>query len=176
MAFNLPFATSDIIIGSDKNKISIDNNGSMVFVDGSFVGTEYENGITLADLANSKSSVTLDDLIITTNVTPGNSYNLLRNTNGTWSAVKAPELDTTTIIQVETTDWSYNSTLINGEPGYAVTVPHNLGLTLPSELLSIGLWNVEYEAIIVHRVRQGINSVYLESVDNIDLYITMRKS
>ena len=79
MAFNLPFSTSEIVIGSDKNKIFITNDGNMIFVDGSLEGTEIEGGVTLAQLANLEESASLDDLIDVSEVEAGKSYLLFRN-------------------------------------------------------------------------------------------------
>lgn len=212
MAYNEPFKTSEIIIGSEKNIISITDNGDMIFIDGSLDGTVYENGITLSDLANIENNVILDDLIDITDVETSKSYLLYRNVDNTWSAeeytppqVVVENLDdiqdvdvssssnndvltkvngvwtgvpksTTIIIQVESVDWTYNSTLLDGNPGYSVIVPHNLGLTLPEDLIDIGIWNTNNQLVTLHKVQQNSNNVYLESTVNLDLYVTMRKA
>lgn len=211
MAYNLPFSTSEILIGSDKNKIFISNSGDMVFVDGSLVGTQYEDGIALSNLANVDSIDTLDDLIDTTDVTADTSYLLYRKTDGSWSAVEFTPPDTTVenlddildvdagspsendvltfvsgvwkntpkasslIVEVEAADWTFNATIIDGDPGYSVTVPHNLGLTLPADLLDVSLWDTNNELITVHTVRQQTNAIYLEATSNLDMYVAMRK-
>lgn len=213
MAFNLPFATSELLIGSDKNKIGITNNGDMIFVDGSLAETEFPNGVTLSQLANIQGSISFDDLVDTEGSQANRSYLLFKNPDGSWRVVEyiEPEPGTvvenlddiqdvdvpnpsngdvltymngiwtnapkssTIIIEVEQMDWTFDATLIGGDPGYSVTVPHNLGLTLPADLLDVSLWNINNELITLHRVRQNENSVYLESTVDLDLYVTMRK-
>ena len=212
MSFNLPFATSEITIGSDKNKIFISNTGDMVFVDGSLDGTELEGGVTLSQLAKLEESITLDDLIDISDVEQNKSYLLYRQPDDSWKAVEfiPPETtvenlndiqdvnapspsngdvltfmnglwrnvpkSTTIVIQVEAADWDSSATVIEGDPGYSVTVPHSLGLDLPAELLDVGIWNTDNTAITLHKVKQNSNNVYLESTDALDLYITMRKT
>lgn len=211
MAYNLPFSTSEILIGSDKNKVFISNNGDMVFIDGSLIGTQFEGGVTLSQLANVDSTVTLDDLIDVSEVTADKSYLLYRNADDTWSATEFTPPDVsienlndildvdadspdendvltyvggvwtntpkaaTLLVQVEVSDWTANPTIIDGDPGYSVTVPHNLGLTLPADLLDVSLWDTNNELVTVHTVRQQTNSIYLEATSNIDLYVSMRK-
>lgn len=212
MALNPPFSTSEIVIGSTKNKIFITDQGNMIFNDGSLDGTDLEGGVTLAELANLENKIELDDLIDASEAQSNKSYLLFRNSDDSWKSVEytPPSVtvenlndiqdvsasnpsdgdvltfsnglwrnipkSTTVIIQVESSDWTYNATVIDGDPGYTVSVPHNLGLTLPEDLLDISLWNLSNEKITISKVQQQANAVYLESTVNLDLYITMRKA
>ena len=209
--YNLPFSTSEIVIGSTKNKIFISNSGDMVLVDGSLVGTPYEDGITLSTLANLESTVSLDELIDITNVSAGKSYLLERQSDDSWKALEytppsvvienlndisdvvaaSPDENevltfsngkwrnlpktSTVVMQVEGVDWIYNATLLDGAPGYYVNVPHNLDLSLPLELIDVGIWNTNNELVTLNKVKQNQDDVYLESTAPLDLYVVMRK-
>lgn len=204
MTFNLPFATSEIIIGSDNVRIFISNSGDMMFIDGSLKGS-LKNGVSLSKLAGQDSLVELEDIIDTSDTLAGKSYYLLKNPDGSWKAVDAEannlsglsDVTLTSlqnndtlryidgswvnypgsiniIIQVESDDWTYNDTVIDGDPGYSLSVNHNLNLTLPNDLLDVSIWNLNNEKITLHKVKQQTNSIYLESTVNLNLYTTMR--
>lgn len=169
MTFDGSFGVTEIHIGNTTNIISIDSEGNMTFTDGA-----VPDGISLTGLIELSSGITFDTLVDTESATVNKKY-ILKKVSGGWEVEEFTESTSDTInVEVEPTDWVEDATAINGNPGYTVTIPHNLNLTLPNDLLQIQLWDSSYELQTIHSVQQGINSVTLVSETNSTLFVIMR--
>lgn len=168
MAFDGSFGVTEIYVGNTTNRIGIDSEGNMTLTDGAVPA------ITLSEIIELSSGITFDTLVDTEDSTVNKKYILKKVTDG-WEVEEFTESTSDTIVvEVEVTDWVADATAIDGNPGYTVTIPHNLSLTLPADLLQIQLWNSTYEIETIHSVQQSTNSVTLVSENNSTLYVTMR--
>lgn len=165
-----PFSTSEIIVGSLKNKIFISNDGDMMFVDGALEGTSFANGISLSQLSNIQDAISLDNLVDVSDVEPGKSYIFYRNEDSTWKAVESSH--NILVVQIELNDWI--ATTVDGLEFYYVNIPHNFSLDVPVEV-SVDVWNLSNKKITMHEIDQGTNITHIKSSTKINCYVVIKK-
>lgn len=164
-----PFIVSEGAFGRPENIIRADADGNMRFKDPSLAGTAFEEiGISLFDLRTGGAQL-LNDLGDVDTSSAGLGYILRLNEDDIWEAVA---LDDTIIVLVESADWS--SFTLDGDTYYTATIPHNLDLDQPLEL-GVELWDTDNNKITIHNVKQGANNTVLQSTDNINMYVVLRR-